>query len=177
MLKGERVVLRPIQRADPPRLWELISDFEVAVLASSDPAFPWSLAGYEAEFEELSAHPPKDRLRLAIEVDGELIGETGLHRIDHFNRRCELGIELGREFWGKGFGQDAVRTMVDYAFEHLNMNRVSLYVLADDPRAVGAYRKAGFVEEGRLRKASWVRGRFEDESVMAIVREEWVPRG
>ena len=67
--------------------------------------------------------------------------------------------------------------MVDYAFEHLNMNRVTLYVLADDPRAVGAYHKVGFVEEGRLRHASWVKGRYEDEFVMAIVREEWTPRG
>jgi RimJ/RimL family protein N-acetyltransferase len=57
------------------------------------------------------------------------------------------------------------------------MNRVALYVLADDPRAVGAYRKVGFVEEGRLRRASWVKGQYEDEFVMAIVREEWTPRG
>jgi RimJ/RimL family protein N-acetyltransferase len=109
-------------------------------------------------------------------VDGELIGEAGLHRIDHFSRACELGIGIGREFWGKGFGQDAVRTLVDYAFEHLNMNRVGLYVLAEDPRAVGAYRKAGFVEEGRIRQHAWVRGRYEDELVMAILREDWTPR-
>ena len=55
------------------------------------------------------------------------------------------------------------------------MNRVGLYVLAEDPRAVGAYRKAGFVEEGRIRQHAWVRGRYQDELVMAILREDWEP--
>ena len=177
MLEGDRVVLRAIQREDLPRLRELVEDFEVAVLSSSGPVVPRSLAEREASFDQDLAQTHKDYASFAIEVDGELIGEGGLHRIDHFNRRCELGIALGREVWGKGFGQDAVRTLVDYAFEHLNMNRVALYVLADDPRAVGAYRKVGFVEEGRLRHASWVKGQYEDEFVMSIVREEWTPRG
>jgi RimJ/RimL family protein N-acetyltransferase len=176
MLNGERVLLRPIQRGDLPRLWELVSDFEVAVLGSSGPVVPHSLAESEANFDQELAQPRKDRAYFAIEVDGELIGEAGLHRIDHFSRACELGIGIGREFWGKGFGQDAVRTLVEYAFEHLNMNRVGLYVLAEDPRAVGAYRKAGFVEEGRIRQHAWVRGRYEDELVMAILREDWTPR-
>ena len=175
MLNGERVVLRPIQRGDLPRLWELISDFEVAVLGSSGPVVPRSLAQFEAGFDEDLTKDQKDRAYFAIDVDGELIGEAGLHRIDHFSRACELGIGIGREFWGKGFGQDAVRTLVGYAFEHLNMNRVGLYVLAEDPRAVGAYRKAGFVEEGRIRQHAWVRGGYEDELVMAILREDWEP--
>jgi RimJ/RimL family protein N-acetyltransferase len=81
-----------------------------------------------------------------------------------------------RPHLGKGFGQDTVRTLLDYAFEHLNMNRVGLQVLAEDPRAVGAYRKAGFVQEGRVRRHAWVRGRYEDELVMSVLREEWTPR-
>lgn len=52
MLNGERVVLRPIQRGDLPRLWELISDFEVAVLGSSGPVVPRSLAQFEAGFDQ-----------------------------------------------------------------------------------------------------------------------------
>jgi len=121
MLNGERVVLRPIQRGDLPRLWELISDFEVAVLGSSGPVVPRSLARFEAGFDQDLTKDHNDRAYFGIDVDGELIGEAGLHRIDHFSRVCELGIGIGREFWGKGFGQDAVRTLVDYAFEHLNM--------------------------------------------------------
>jgi RimJ/RimL family protein N-acetyltransferase len=173
MLSGERVVLRPIERADLPRLWELLEDLEVAVLADVGPVVLAPFARWEARFEQHAADPPKDQTWFAIEVEGQVIGQGGLHRIDHFNQRCELGIALGKNHWGKGFGQDAVRTLVDYAFTYLNVNRVSLQVLADDPRASGAYRKAGFVEEGRLRQQAWLRGRFHDELLMSVLREEW----
>ena len=119
-------MLRPIQRADLPRLWELIADFEVAVLGTSGPVITPVARGVRGDVRQGPAQPGKDRAYFAIELDGELIGEAGLHRIDHFSRTCELGIGIGRAYWGKGFGQDAVRTLVDYAFEHLNMNRVGL---------------------------------------------------
>ena len=176
MLKGDRVVLRPIERGDLARLWELVRDFEVAVLRYPGPVLPQSLAEFEANFDQDAARPRKDHADFGIEVDGELIGSCGLNGIDHLSRSCELGIGIGREYWGKSFGQDAVRTLLDYAFEHLNMNRVGLYTLAEDARAVGAYRKAGFVDEGRIREHAWVRGRFEDELVMSVLREEWTPR-
>jgi RimJ/RimL family protein N-acetyltransferase len=176
MLRGERVVLRQIQRSDLPRLWELLQDFEVAILSDPGPVLPTSLASREARFDAEAAEPRRDKASFAVEVEGELIGGASLHGIDHFNRRCELGIALGRASWGKGFGQDAVRTLVDYAFDHLNMNRVGLQVLADEPRAVTAYRKAGFVEEGRLRRYSWVNGAYADELHMAVLREDWQRR-
>lgn len=86
---------------------------------------------------------------------------------------CELGIWIGRDWWGKGYGQDAVRTLVQYAFRHLNLRKVRLEVLAEDERAVGAYRNAGFVEEGRLRAEAWHDGRYQDGLVMAVLRDEW----
>jgi RimJ/RimL family protein N-acetyltransferase len=175
MLRGERAVLRPIQRADLPRLWELLEDFEVKVRSETGPVVPVSLARHQARFDQEAAEPPTDQTWFAVETNGELIGQGGLYRIDHFNRRCELGIALGRAYWGKGLGQDAVRTLVDYAFTHLHLHRVALQVLADDARAVGAYRKVGFVEEGRLRQQAWVGGRLEDELLMAVLREDWKP--
>ena len=176
MLKGDRVVLRPIEQGDLPRLWELVGDFEVAILKNPGPVLPQSLAEFEANFDQDASQHRKDLAYFAIEVEGELIGSSGLHRIDHFSRSCELGIGIGRGYWGKGFGQDAVRTLVDYAFEHLNMNRVALQCLAEDSRAVGAYRKVGFVEEGRQRELAWLRGGYEDVLMMAILREDWRPR-
>jgi RimJ/RimL family protein N-acetyltransferase len=173
MLRGERVVLRPLQAEDLDRLVELLEDLDVAHRVSNDPPLPWSRARWEAELEKWTTEEDDTRARFAIEVDGELVGDCELWGIDHYRGLCNLGIALGRAHWGQGLGQDAVRTLVGYAFRFLNMRRVSLEVLADDERAVGAYRKVGFVEEGRLRQNAWFQGDYVDALVMGLLREEW----
>ena len=172
MLEGKQVRLRAIEREDLPRLHELFADDLELIARSEDaPPRPVSLAEREQRFDELLEEPDRTVMRFVIEVDGELIGECQLHFIDHYRGSCELGIALGREYWAKGFGQDAVRTLVHFAFRDLHLRKVGLEVLADDERAIGAYRKVGFVEEGRLRAHSWFEGEFHDALVMGILRE------
>jgi RimJ/RimL family protein N-acetyltransferase len=174
MLHGEHVTLRALEREDLPVLHELLDDdLELMARASDTPARPSSLAELEHRFEERLEESDPRTMRFVIEVDDELIGECELHFIDHFQRTCHLGITLGRAFWSKGFGQDAVRSLVDFAFRDLAMRKVGLEVLADDERAVGAYAKAGFVEEGRLRAHAWFDGEIHDALVMGILREGW----
>jgi RimJ/RimL family protein N-acetyltransferase len=170
ILRGERVALRPVEREDVPRLWALLEDLDVTLLGEDGPVRPASRSSYEARFERHLAQRPEDLLEMAIVVDDEVVGQIQLYAIDHFSRRCELGIALGTAYWNKGYGQDAVRTVVNYAFEALNLNRVGLRVLADDERAVNAYLRAGFVEEGRLRQHAFNRGQLRDELIMAILR-------
>jgi RimJ/RimL family protein N-acetyltransferase len=163
-------VLRPIQATDRDRLYELVEDFEVRALASSDPPMPLSLEEVEARDARLLDERRSDNAWFSIDVDGELIGMCGLHSIEPYHQRAEVGIRIGKAYWSKGFGQDAVRTLVDYGFRHLNLVKISLRVLADDERAVGAYRKAGFEEEGRLRSHTWFDGGRRDELVMSVLR-------
>jgi RimJ/RimL family protein N-acetyltransferase len=89
-----------------------------------------------------------------------VIGACGLHYLDPYSQTCHLGIAIRRDRWGQGYGQDAVRTLLRYAFGPLNLRKVSLEALADDPRAVGAYRGAGFTEEGRFRAHTWHDGEY-----------------
>jgi RimJ/RimL family protein N-acetyltransferase len=174
MLDGQHVRLRAIEREDLPRLHELLDDdLELMTRRSDEPPRPLTLAGLEQRFDETLEERDPTSMWFAAEVDDDLIGECGLQSIDHYRRSCQIGIALGREYWGKGLGQDAVRTLVDFAFRDLGMHRVGLEVLADDERAVGAYRKVGFVEEGRLRDHSWFEGGFHDALVMGILREDW----
>jgi len=174
MLEGRHVRLRAIEREDLPLLHELFDD-DLELLARSEdaPPRPVSLAEREQRFDELLEEQDRRVMRFVIELGDELVGECQLHFIDHYRRSCQLGIVLGREYWAKGLGQDAVRTLVDFAFRDLGMRKVGLEVLADDERAVGAYRKVGFVEEGRLRDHSWFEGAFHDALVMGILRDEW----
>jgi diamine N-acetyltransferase len=177
MLNGTHVRLRAIEREDLARLHELFDDdLELRGRSEDTPPRPVSLAELEQRFDERLEEADRSVMRFAIEVDDELIGECELHFIDHYRATCQLGVVLGREYWGKGFGQDAVRALVGFAFRDLNMRKVGLEVLADDERAVGAYRSAGFVEEGRLREHSWFEGAYHDALVMGILREEWKER-
>jgi diamine N-acetyltransferase len=177
MLNGTHVRLRAIEREDLARLHELFDDdLELRGRSEDTPPRPVSLAELEQRFDERLEEADRSVMRFAIEVDDELIGECELHFIDHYRATCQLGVVLGREYWGKGFGQDAVRALVGFAFRDLNMRKVGLEVLADDERAVGAYRSAGFVEEGRLREHSWFDGAYHDALVMGILREEWQER-
>lgn len=171
MLRGERVVLRPIQASDRERLYELVEDFEVRSRASSDPPMPLSFEEVEARDARWLEERRTDAAWFSIDADGELVGMCGLHSIDHYHQRAEVGIRLGQAFWSNGFGQDAVGTLVGYGFRHLNLAKISLRVLADDERAVAAYRKAGFEEEGRLRSNVWFDGERHDELVMSVFRE------
>jgi RimJ/RimL family protein N-acetyltransferase len=175
MLNSERVVLCPIQRGISPRPWELVSDFDVAVLGSSGPVVPRSLAQFEAGFDEDLTKDHNDRAYFGIDVDGELIGEAGLHRIDHFSRVCELGNRDRPGVLGEGVragrGPDAGRLRVR-APEH---EPVGLDVLADDLGPSGRTARPGSSRKAGS-GSTWVRGRYEDELVMAILREDWTPR-
>jgi RimJ/RimL family protein N-acetyltransferase len=78
------------------------------------------------------------------------------------------------EEWGKGYGSEATRLVLRYAFETLNLNRVWLHVYEYNERGLRAYEKAGFRREGRLRQEMFRDGRYWDTIVMGILRDEWL---
>ena len=171
MLEGGGVRLRALRPEDVEILWAYWSDVDVSSLASNQPPRPLTLEETKALYDEIGKKD--DLARFVIEAGGEVVGDCSLHSIDKHNRTCEVGIALGKAHWAKGYGQRALRLLVDFAFKHHNMHRVGLEVLADDERAVGCYRKVGFLEEGRLRKRDWVAGAYHDVMLMAILQEEW----
>jgi RimJ/RimL family protein N-acetyltransferase len=102
------------------------------------------------------------------------IGTVGLDGIRWSNGDTFVGIAVGeREYWGKGYGTDAMRVILRFAFAELNLHRVSLNVFEYNPRAVRSYEKVGFVVEGRQRQVLNREGRRWDVLYMGILREEW----
>jgi RimJ/RimL family protein N-acetyltransferase len=170
---GKLVKLRPVQRADWPKIYEFRIDLETHLLADDDPPIPQSFEQVSNFWEEMEKKEP-DNVYFAVEADEKLIGTCGLFHFDKTARSCELGISIGdKDYWGKGFGSDAVTLLVDFAFRHMNQHRVFLVVGAGNDRAVGAYRKVGFVEEGKMRDHLWIDGRYDDSLIMSILSTEW----
>jgi RimJ/RimL family protein N-acetyltransferase len=110
-------------------------------------------------------------------ADDRLIGECNLEVPSWPYLDAWVAIGLGlRADWGKGYGTDAMRLLLRYAFTELNLERVSLSVYGYNKRAERSYQKAGFRLEGRQRE--WLRGSNQrwDMVYMAILRDEWLTR-
>jgi RimJ/RimL family protein N-acetyltransferase len=174
MLHGKKVTLRALSRDDLARQFEFNNDVEFELLAGGEPWEPQSLQRLEAQFDEGLEKGERDGASFAIEANGLYIGGCGLFNFDHTARTCELGIGIGdRAYWGQGYGRDAVRVLLDYAFGLRNLQKVWLTVNGNNLRAIGAYRACGFIEEGRLRRHVWSKNEYIDLVHMGLLREEW----
>lgn len=173
MIRGERVMLRAIEPDDVPVLWEWTQDEELMRLRDY-PAPPMSLDQARREFEQSPETSGHD-LRLAITtLDGDLIGETSLRDVDQRNRSAIFTIAIGdKECWGHGYGSDATRCLMKYAFEQLNLHRIDLFVHASNDRAIRVYEKCGFRHDGRLREAHYMDGMYSDVLLMGLLREDF----
>ncbi len=190
MIPGKRVRLRPIERSDLPRFVKWFADPEVRDGLSM--YLPIGEAEEERWFEDYLSRPPAERgwaidaqvaasgaglLPSAAEPGWVHIGSCGFGELDWRNRSAECGIVIGdKTQWGKGYGTDAMLTLLGLGFGELNLHRVMLRVYADNARAIRSYEKAGFKEEGRLRENGFHNGRYRDTILMAILRSEWEQR-
>jgi len=109
--------------------------------------------------------------------DDRLIGFTDLD-IGHWSQRdAYLAIGIGpQEYWGQGYGTDAMRVLMRFAFMELNLERLTLNVFAYNERALRSYLKAGFQVEGRQRERLRRGSRRYDMIFMGILRDEWQSR-
>jgi RimJ/RimL family protein N-acetyltransferase len=107
--------------------------------------------------------------------DDRLIGFVGLRGICWNQRDAWVGIGIGEpEYWGRGYGTEAMRLVLRYAFLELSLERVSLCVFVLNDRAVRSYEKAGFISEGIERQVVRRDGIAEDILYMGILRQEWL---
>jgi RimJ/RimL family protein N-acetyltransferase len=178
MLRGERVTLRATTREDLTHLARFENDLGFVLAGGGDPPEPVPIERLQRDFDKEVSHPPADKVEFAMEADGSYIGRCGLYNIDRTARHAELGIGIGdREYWGHGYGREAVELLLHYAFRLRNFRRAWLEVHADNERGIRAYRSCGFVEEGRMREHVWLAGRYVDNVIMGVLREEWSCEG
>lgn len=110
--------------------------------------------------------------------DNAAVGQTALVRIDYVSRAAVFYIAIyDPQYWSKGYGGEATKLMLKYAFDILNMNRIQLHVCVENAKGVEAYKKAGFQIEGTLRKAMYHHNKYIDFYVMGILREEYYKEG
>ncbi len=137
---------------------------------------PLSMAAEERWFEQQFGD--LDTYRFAIDLQDERrwrpIGICGLNAIDWHVRKAPLGIVIGEpEQWGHGYGTLALTLLLRFGFGELNLNRIELEALDDNPRAIRCYEKVGFQREVVRREAGFKAGRYRDLVHLGALREEF----
>lgn len=171
MMQGKRVRLRAVEPSDLPDYHRWLNDPEVIrylVIYA-----PLSMPDEEAWYEAIRADD--SQMVFAIETEaGQHIGNLGLMHINWKDRTAELGIVIGdKSQWGKGYAQDAIETLLGFAFGEMNLHRIYLRVYADHAPAINSYRRCGFIEEGRLREDIYAEGGYHDMLIMGILKREF----
>lgn len=175
MIYGERIRMRAIERTDLVQFTDWLNDPEVRRGLMVN--LPFSMAEEETWYENMLKSPREEHpLGIEIMTDGgwELIGNCALFGIDWVVRQAEFGIVIGvKNYWNQGYGSEAFKLMIEHGFITLNLNRISLRVYENNPRAMRSYEKAGLTVEGRMRQAHYDEGQFFDVILMSILRSEW----
>lgn len=105
------------------------------------------------------------------------IGITSLTNIDYKNRSAEFIIDIGdKTSWGKGYGAESMKLLLDYSFLEMNLHRVFLRVFSFNNRAIKLYGKMGFQHEGRSRESIFREGKWHDIIHMSILQNEYIQR-
>jgi len=174
-IAGERIVLRAWERDDARALWEAAQTADDRGQRMRDWLEPpKSLAQLEAEFDGNVSDPDPTVVRMVIEAEGRAIGDIDLFHIDQRSRNAVVGLGIWREEdRGRGYGTDALRAMLRWAFRHLNLHRIELSVEPDNARAVRVYEKLGFVREGMRREHHYDDGCYQDELIMGLLGREF----
>lgn len=171
MIKGERVDLRAVEPADLPLLAAWLNDPDI-MRYWGRPGQTLSLAEVEAR-ERSEAARGNSRKYIVQTKDGHPIGQIDYYDLDWQNRSASVSIMVGDpEYWGGGYGTDAMASLLKYLFRELDLHRVALTVHESNERARKSYEKNGFVVEGTLRDWAYFNGRFTNGLIMAVLRDD-----
>jgi RimJ/RimL family protein N-acetyltransferase len=176
MIKGEKIYLAELDQANAETIRGWLNDPEV---------YKYLMVGHtpitkddERRYYESHANADDSRdFEIHVAEDGRYIGNIGIKGFNLVHRRAEMGISIGsKQDWGKGYGFDAIVTMLRYAFDTLGLHSVKIRAHQDHTRALDLYRRVGFVDVGRDREAVFQDGRFSDYAALDIVDREFRER-
>lgn len=171
-LKGKKCSLSPIAPSDAEQYCKWLNDMEVGIFLEIAHQ-QLSLEKEESILKQMANRG--DTIFGIIDNKTEkLIGNCGLHNLDHLNRKAEFGIFIGdKKMWGRGYGTEATQLILDYGFNILNLHNIWLRVFSYNERAFRSYEKCGFKAIGRRREVKIIGGIKYDEILMDLLATEY----
>ncbi|MGA2331875.1 MAG: UDP-4-amino-4,6-dideoxy-N-acetyl-beta-L-altrosamine N-acetyltransferase [Syntrophales bacterium] len=174
MIVGKRIKLRAIEYEDLPLIIKWRNDPDIYQYFYEYE--PLSLVSQRKWFENFLQK--KDEKLWIIEsiADNEAIGTLGLARIDWRNRKAEWGriFIYPEKYRRKGYGAEAISLLLQYSFDHINLNRLCCDAFANNERVISLYKEFGFKEEGLFRQYIFKNGQYRDVVYLALLKEEYL---
>ncbi|WP_312116969.1 GNAT family N-acetyltransferase [Brevibacillus reuszeri] len=171
LFRGEFLRFTAAYSGDAEQMARFSEDFDYLRRLDSDFAVPQQPSAFAASNTRGTNNV---EFMLRPLEDDRLIGFVALFKIEWNNRAAHMAMGIGNpNDRGKGYGVDALKMLLRYAFHELNLNRVGLDVISYNEPAIRAYTKAGFTEEGRMRSAVLREGKSYDRIMMSILAAEW----
>ncbi len=171
-LIGDRVYLRPVEHDDLACIRKWANDPEIRRLTGE--VAPMTLAGAERFFEKTQNDEDRVWFIIALRENDAPIGEAGLLRMFPAWRTTDLSTIIGeKDARGKGYGAEAIRLLLDYAFGYLNFHRVAIGVVGFNERALRFYEKIGFKREGVQRAGYFYDHAYHDFVMMSLLEDEF----
>lgn len=166
-----------------PHMAEALTSVVRANLPRLKPWMPWAMDDYSVEHcrqwiqKTISDFATDGRFNAVILCGGEYAGAIGFHNLDTRNRSAEIGYWIAGEFEGRGIITRCCRSVIDYLFETIRLNRVQINCNVENVKSRAIPEKLGFKLEGIHRQAEFLHDRFGDWAVYAMLRDEWRANG
>ena len=168
VIVGSKVRLRGKKLSDARKDYTWQSDPELARLDAA-PALSVAYPFYLLDYTDLLHAPGPNRFPLAVEtLEGRHIGNCTYYDVDFDVAEAQFGIMIGdRDYWNRGYGTNAVNTLVNRIFQETKLNRLYLKTLDSNARAQTCFQKCGFKPYGRMTKDG------HNFILMELHREQW----
>ena len=170
MYYGEKVCLRAYREEDIPKATSFVDDEELKKLLVTNIPFPMTL-WEEEEWIKSQKSNQDGSYNFAIEdiETKKYIGGCGIQEVNWLSRVATVGIMIGdKEYWGKGYGTDAMKVLIDFIFNKMNIRKIRLSTFSFNMRARKSYEKCGFEVEGILKDEIFKDGKYYDEIIMSV---------
>jgi len=172
VLQGKRLILRGPHEKDKIDRLSYGRDPEFRKMVGGDHRVnpPLTVEEVERWYQSVLVEPTS----WIIDLDGKCIGQVALHSHSAQNRSSRYAIGIfDPAHWSQGYGTEATRLVLKFAFETLRLHRVDLRVLEFNHRAIRCYEKCGFVREGLEREGALIAGEWQSDVIMSILEQEY----
>ncbi|HDV4355420.1 TPA: GNAT family N-acetyltransferase [Staphylococcus aureus] len=164
-----QINLRALKKSDSDLILNWMKNDKLRYLIGT--TFPVTELEHENWFQNKMLE--KDNRIFVIELESEAaIGIVGFKNLDWINSNSELFIYIGDEnYWGKGFGKEALKLLINFAFSSLNLHMLYLEIFSYNDNATKMYEKLGFKQDGVLRQSKYQNGQYYDKIIMSKINE------